>query len=158
MSAISSRHPVEVETILKSGVNPDIYPNTIEDCREEIDITPLNSAAEDGSTEIVRMLLDHGADPNKGDGWHVGGPLSAATRKDSLATMALLLKRGASLNEYGGTGAAIWRAAMDGKVRSVRFLLDHGATTTPEFLKLLRETQGSPEIISMIEKWLERHP
>ena len=154
MAAIEKKDAKAVMLILNGGFDPNTIPHEEADYMAEDDISPLNAAAFDGSTEIVRILLDHGANPNIHDGWHAD-PLSAATRNDSLDTMKLLLQRGAELNVYGGTGAALWRAAMDGKIRSVTFLLDHGATTTPGFIKILKETQGSPEIIRLLEKSLK---
>ncbi len=60
--------------------------------------TPLTRAAESGRTEIVRLLLDHGADPNlrNPDGQL---PLveAAGGNGDTLGTLALLRDRGAAI-------------------------------------------------------------
>lgn len=157
MSAIESKDAKVVESVLKSGVNPNVYPNTLRDMRREEDLAPINAAASIGSTAIVRLLLDHGADPNQADGWN-SNPLCAATGPESIETMDLLVKRGAVINDEPGGSSALWRAAMDDRVRAVRFLLDRGAnprtwfhtTHRQSLVDALRDVNGSPEIIALL--------
>jgi ankyrin repeat protein len=62
---------------------------------EQIQVLPIHSAAaDDGSVEIVRMLLDAGADPNAEQ---PGGfrAIDAARQTGNAELEALLLKRGA---------------------------------------------------------------
>ena len=158
MSAIDKKDVKTVESILNNGFDPNTIPHEQADYTAEDDISPLNSAAQDGSTEIVKILLDHGANPNLGDGWSYN-PLSAATQNENLKTMTLLIKRGAKVNDEFGNSYALWRATMDGKVKSTNFLLDHGANPksnlSGSLLDALKETHSKPEIIQIIENSLK---
>ena len=153
MAAINKKDAKAVEEILKSGVNPNTYPQEEVDLEDEDDVSALNSAAQQGSTEIVQILLDHGADPNMGDGWSYN-PLSAAIGNRS--TMELLIKRGAKVNDNNGNSYSLWWAAMDGKVEAVNFLLDHGANPKTNLngrlIDALKEVKGSPEILVILRK------
>ena len=159
MAAIYKKDAKAVEEILKSGVNPNTYPQEEVDLEDEDDVSALNSAAETGSIEIVRILLDHGADPNMGDGWSYN-PLSAAIGNRN--TMELLIRRGAKVNDSNGNSYSLWRAAMDGKVEAVNFLLDHGAnprsSLSGPLIDALKETNSSPEVIEIIRKRIKRSP
>ena len=55
---------------------------------------PLMEAALQGHVEIVRLLLDKGADPNT-KGWRGLTPLAAATQERHEEIKAMLLKAGA---------------------------------------------------------------
>jgi ankyrin repeat protein len=81
-------------------------------------------------TEIVRILLAHGADPNLreiiGLGDHeerlLGNtPLAAALEEDSVEIVRLLIQHGVKLREHAYALHSSTSIAM------VRFLLDHGA-------------------------------
>ena len=155
MAAIEKKDARAVMLILNGGFDPNTIPHEEADYMAEDDISPLNAAAFDGSTEIVRILLDHGADPNLGDGWS-NNPLSAATEHESLDTMAVLIKRGAKVNDEFGNSYALWGAAMDGKVIAVNYLLDHGANPKSNLsgplLEALKDTGSSPKVIEIIRQ------
>jgi ankyrin repeat protein len=57
-------------------------------------VTPLHSAAAGGHAEIVRLLLEHGADPNAPQD---GGatPLHSAAQNDDRESVEALLEAGA---------------------------------------------------------------
>ena len=77
--------------------------------------TPLNSAAFKDRTNVAKMLLDAGADPNKADKYgHT--PLFHASKR-SLEMVKLLVNRGANC-----TSAYIARARVYGKNDIVKFL------------------------------------
>ena len=132
LAAIEANDAVTVESILRSGVSPNVFPNAPIDLMSEGDLALLNAAASSGKTKIVKILLDYGADPNIGDGWH-RSPLCAAATKSYIDTMDLLVKRGAKVNDDAGGSNALWRAAMDGQVKAVSFLIDHGANPNTTF-------------------------
>ena len=67
---------------------------------------------------MVKLLLDHGADPN------LHGPLMTARWHEGI--VKLLLERGANPNTEG----AIWKVAEEGRIRVVKLLLDAGADMT----------------------------
>ncbi|MBX6382297.1 MAG: ankyrin repeat domain-containing protein [Microbispora sp.] len=91
--------------------------------------TPLYRAAVGGHHDIVRLLLEHGADPNRPSGGHEEGlPLCAAACWDHTETVQALLDGGADPNaaEEGGWTALLW-AAANGNLESADILLDAGA-------------------------------
>ncbi len=88
---------------------------------------PLLQAATQGRADIVKVLLDHGADINAGQGNFI--PLSAAASKGHLEVVKLLLDRGADIDakspDFGYT--ALWWAAWTGKTNVAQLLLERGA-------------------------------
>jgi ankyrin repeat protein len=94
--------------------------------------TPLYTAAVQGETEIVRLLLEAGADPNRESGGQSEGtPLCAAASWGRTDVVWLLLQHGADPNlaeradEVPMTALA-W-ARRNHPEESVRLLLDNGA-------------------------------
>ena len=72
-------------------------------CSDADEETPLVAAINGSHTEIVRMLLENGADPNlqtrKRMGYYTELPILAASRQPrSFEMLCLLLKHGASVN------------------------------------------------------------
>lgn len=86
----------------------------------------LSLAAMYGQVEIVRLLLDRGANAN---GNPPGGPLGSALGSDhSAAVLKLLLAHGADPNIRGDDGTtALMVMAMAGKAPVVKLLAEHGA-------------------------------
>ena len=76
--------------LLAQGVHPDCkeYPG---------DNTPLMQVAADGELESMRLLLDHGADPNARNGSNEV-PLGFACSYEQWEAAELLVKRGADVN------------------------------------------------------------
>ena len=88
----------------------------------------LTASAFDGTINILKMLLDAGADPNSSDGW----ALQAAAGKGHRDVVEELLKRGAKVNAktaspYFLQGTALQAACESGKDDIVALLLRHGA-------------------------------
>ncbi len=102
--------------------------------------TPFLRAAQSGDLTLVRLLLEHGADPAlpttngttplmvaSGIGW-VEGVTYEWSEADNLATVRLLLELGADVNAADGDGrTALHGAAHKGRNDVVRVLVDHGA-------------------------------
>lgn len=157
VKAIEKRDRMVVEKVLKSGVNPNSYPNDWENEMMEEDMAPINIAASDGRDDIVRLLLDHGADPNLGDGFFAN-PLAAAAEEDHIETMRLLMSHGATVNDDKDGSGALWRAAVDGKVRAVNLLLDSGANPNTRgagttLYRAVEELGGSKEVLRLLRKY-----
>ena len=102
--------------------------------------TPFLRAAQSGDLTLLRLLLEHGADPAlattngttplmvaAGIGW-VEGVTYEWSREDTLATVRLLLALGADVDAADRDGrTALHGAAHKGRNDVVRMLVDHGA-------------------------------
>ncbi|KAG9152859.1 hypothetical protein Leryth_012477 [Lithospermum erythrorhizon] len=88
---------------------------------------PLHSAASSGNAEIVKLLLDRGADVNIKNG---GGrtALHYAASKGWLKVAEVLISAGANLNVKDKVGCTpLHRAASTGKSELCEFLIEEGA-------------------------------
>lgn len=91
---------VETRLCLRLGVDPNA-PSRWGWSRENHGETPLTAAAQFGRVEVVRLLLDNGADPNLRDrGPELPGetPLSTAAMHGQLDVCRVLLEAGADPN------------------------------------------------------------
>ncbi|KAF2184339.1 ankyrin, partial [Zopfia rhizophila CBS 207.26] len=92
--------------------------------------TALQVAAFDGGADIVKILLDHGAEVNTEPIGTYRNPLQAACVTEVENVIRLLLEHGADVNAYGGDyNYAIIAAAASysGRLDVVITLLEHGA-------------------------------
>lgn len=87
---------------------------------------PLSEAAAGGDEQMVRFLLEHGANPNGSAKNTVGGPLLDAAGKN-VAVVKMLLKAGAKVNPEPGRDSPLACAAIFGKLDIVHVLLAAGA-------------------------------
>jgi ankyrin repeat protein len=100
---------------------------------------PLTAAAEFGRMEIVRLLLERGADPTwpDVDESSRGAALHAAARASDLPMVQLLLEHGADPNGFvDAAGNAVF-AAKTPDIR--RLLIEHGGYLDPYDLVFLGE-------------------
>ncbi len=100
-----------------------------------MDAYPISIAADKGHLEVVRLLLERGADPDtpydKYEGYPVaerGAPLHAAALNDDLEMATLLLENGASAHTVmDASGNALNWAIANGNDAIEKLLLRHGA-------------------------------
>jgi ankyrin repeat protein len=105
--------------------------------------TPLARAAKSNDLQLMRMLLDAGADPKltlkdrttvlmiASAGGAVVGAYAVAipvTEESSIEAIKLCLDRGVDINAFNTTGTtAVHAAVQRGAEKVVRFLAEHGA-------------------------------
>jgi ankyrin repeat protein len=82
-----------------------------------------------GHVEVLRVLLDNGADPNAIESEY-SNALCAASRLGNAEVVKLLLQRGANVHATSGKyGNALYIAARHGHVEVLRVVLDNGGTS-----------------------------
>ena len=107
----------EVGNLLRNGVNPNCATTAKKENR------PLVIAASNGHGDVVRLLLNMGADPNMGDR-HSGTPLYYAARNGQEDVTKLLIDEGADPDKASCDGGTplLW-AAMNDNFKVVKVLL-----------------------------------
>ncbi|KAI3845269.1 hypothetical protein MKW98_009335 [Papaver atlanticum] len=89
--------------------------------------TALQIAAGFGHQDAVKMLLNHGANPNVGSHWNMLKPLYLAIFTKSWESMELLLQAGAHPNDVSFGISPLGAAARAGGADVVTRLLEAGA-------------------------------
>lgn len=94
---------------------------------------PLSWAAEFGHWDIVRILLEHGADPNAQEAPPFRSfPLLMAAEANNLEMVELLLKHGADAEAWVDAGpSALYTAVERGYNQIAELLALHGASIAP---------------------------
>jgi serine/threonine-protein phosphatase 6 regulatory ankyrin repeat subunit B len=91
--------------------------------------TLLMYAIEEGLNEIVKLLLDYGAnieEENEEGDTTLG--FVASLRRDKPKTIEMLLKHGAEINAQNNEGSTpLMNAAKNGNLKTIQVLLKHGA-------------------------------
>jgi ankyrin repeat protein len=144
-----------VEKLVKAGAKVDVPLRQRVPYRTKIDrgadgilgagTTPLLRAAKTGDAKVVKLLLEHGADPLATVGRGVTSILLAAnvgtsesdrtgrrkTDAGAIETIQLLMKAGANINAADGQGrTAAHGAALWGLTGVIRFLHESGVDLT----------------------------
>ena len=120
ISAVWSNHPNRVREFLDSGLSVET---------KDVGGTPLLlTAAEHGSTRIVKILLERGANPNIRSGHHGRSPLHWACENFDVESIKELVARGADVNAADDHGHTPLMVAANTTDRdTVKFLIEHGA-------------------------------
>jgi hypothetical protein len=115
---------------------------------------PLHSAAWEGSPEAVRLLLEHGADPNA-VGSHGRTPLWFSALGGRPDNARLLLSSGAWVAGGGKdfSNSPLLIAAEGGETEVIRLLLENGAGVGEEFDLALEKAidYDNPEAASLLK-------
>ncbi|MHC4477687.1 MAG: ankyrin repeat domain-containing protein [Planctomycetota bacterium] len=119
-TAASAGNVGEVRKQLAWGVNPNTRTFWYLD-------TPLIVGAAYGRTEVVKLLLDKGADVNMGNEGSET-PLHYAARHGYTTVMNILLEHGADVSQAGtGCGTPLQWAARNGQIKAAELLLAYDA-------------------------------
>ncbi|KAJ7865042.1 ankyrin repeat-containing domain protein [Mycena olivaceomarginata] len=116
---------------------------------------PLYMYSEEGYTEIVRLLLAHGAQINLQAGKY-GTALQAACAKGHMDVIRLLLENGADVHTPGGYyGNALQAVAHEGTTENIQILLTYGAEVNVQgghYGNALQaaSSQGSPNNVHLL--------
>jgi outer membrane protein assembly factor BamB len=111
--------------------------------------TALTFAADQGRLEVVKLLLDRGADPNAQDTFYRMRALDMALMNNHDAVAALLLERGSK-----GAGAALMGAVQRGNVAIAQAALASADVTAGNLNTALAAARrgGNAAMIALIEK------
>ncbi|XP_048574187.1 poly [ADP-ribose] polymerase tankyrase-2-like [Triticum urartu] len=128
------------------------------DCWKQNWCNALAAAALDGKMDVVRYLLDNGADPNKKD--DAGSvPLHCAAKFGHHEAARLLLSRGASVDIAYFHGTPLHIAAYYGKASVMKVLLEHHAdagadvnSTNPDTALVVATTYGLTDCMKYLLK------
>jgi ankyrin repeat protein len=156
-----------VQFLLDAGAKADDFPKS-NDLRAATNAglrTPLMWAAYHNDVRMVRLLLDHGADPNQST--YFGTPLSQACWNDGFETAELLIDRGAQVNARDAVADFTplhWAAGNETlRPHMVKLLLGSGADPNavggepvgafglvPQTPRLIAEKRGRTAIVDAL--------
>jgi len=89
-----------------------------------LEFTPIYAASQNGHTQVVRMLLESGADPNKNQ---KGSPMYTAVSGQHVEIMKLLAKHGADVDLGYGNFTPLYLSCQMGLKEAVLCLCQLGA-------------------------------
>ncbi|KAH7377131.1 hypothetical protein B0T11DRAFT_27613 [Plectosphaerella cucumerina] len=105
-------------------------------------LQPVHLAALTGQIEMVKRLLEEGADVNA-QGGDYGNALQAASSEGRDETVQLLLEEGADVNAQGGRyGNALYAAISEGYTEIVKLLLEKGANVNAQGRQVRQRSAG----------------
>ncbi|MDD2623357.1 MAG: Ankyrin repeats (3 copies) [bacterium ADurb.Bin157] len=129
-------------------------------CENNKGYSPLLTAVEIGNTEIVKVLLDIGADPEAKDN-NGESSLIKAVIDERFDVVSLLLEYGVILNRRDDRGyTSLMHATAMGDVKTVKVLISAGAdaalkSTAGETLLDIAQKSENEELITMYTQFLK---
>jgi SepF-like predicted cell division protein (DUF552 family) len=162
LDAVEEGDIAKVKELLKKGSDPNARDHGPRERVWRYGKTPLCLAVEHGHTEIVKLLIEHGADVNAScyiDSFET--PLHQAVVDDDTEIAKLLIQNGADVNarrSFDGL-TPLHLAASGGYSRMVRLLLENGADPSirDNFGKTASERareEDHEEVASIIEGFM----
>ncbi|ESK84176.1 multiple ankyrin repeats single kh domain [Moniliophthora roreri MCA 2997] len=156
-NAILNEEMEAIKDLVQKGVDVSVE---VKD-QENKSITALQLASYKGDSELVSVLLDHGAKPDvKGDKY--GKALEAALQAEKLDIMKLLVEKGRNTTEIsiqgGEYGTALQAVSYEGNLEIVKLLLEKGAAPNVEGGKYGTALQAASwrENLDIVELLLEK--
>jgi ankyrin repeat protein len=167
LSGAASGDLKTVQLLLNAGANADDFPKS-KDLRATAIAgfrTPLMWAAYYNDVRMLRLLLKHGADPNRST--YFGNPLSQACWSDSFEAAELLIARGANVtatDTLANFTPLHWAAGTESpRPQLVKLLLANGADPNavggepvgafglaPQTPRLIAEKRGPTAIVDAL--------
>lgn len=132
ITAIKNNNVERVRSLLDSGVDPKYEED------EDDDGNPLHYAADLGNLEIVKLLVEHGADTKN--------TIYDASLMGHVEVVRFLLDNGIEIGEYD-----IAAASKHGHVEIVKMLLENGAKPDNDAL-VIASKKGYTEIVRLLLK------
>src|ERR1039458_7859540 len=128
LTALGSGDKDLIATVFRLGVNPNELIKI-----ESAHVPSIGLLAFEGATPPIRILLDHGANPNvKSDRGFTPLMMAAAADMPDLELVRLLVQKGADVNARDLKGRTVldW-ALTQGETEVSKFLRSAGAKSTP---------------------------
>jgi hypothetical protein len=141
LDAVRKGDVAGVKTLLDQGVPVD--------AKFRYDRTALSFAADRGNADLVKLLLDRGANVEASDTFYHATPLVWALQKGNVDIARLLLDKGAKGGEQ-----ALDSGVEDGNAAMVALALEKGSPTANELSVALAtaEKNGKGEIAEQLRK------
>ena len=144
-----------VQSMLDNGVSIE--------ARDSNGFTPLHAALQGGKLEIVRFLLEHGADANAVGNREIGEPTSlfmAITYNTDPEFVRLLIQYGADVNQavFAEEITPIYSATQENRVEMLQCLLEAGANVNAQKSRGITSLMsacvaGNINAVELLLKW-----
>lgn len=119
------------KSLLEAGADPNIQTNQ--------GVTPLKEAAQIGASELVKLLIGYGASVDLAPYEVKDGPLIAASARNHLFTVDILLKAGADPNIQTKSGwSPLHYAIHNGNEEMAALIIKHSPNPNLETLNGIR--------------------
>jgi hypothetical protein len=111
--------------------------------------TALSYACDKGHIEVIKLLIERGADVNSKDTFYGEVPLGWALSKSNIPVIKLLLDKGAN-----GVERVLMSGVGDGNVELVKVALDKGGLKPDTLNNALKRASGgsNKEIVDLLKK------
>lgn len=121
IAAINEGNANQVSALLRAGAD-------VNKPGGEFNLPPLQYACWQGSTKVVRMLVEYGADVDY-NAMDEGGPLTFAAASGNTSLLSCLLDLGALVDTRSPRGGetALHKAVFRNRHETVELLISHGA-------------------------------